>query len=57
MSPRYLTYDDSGHCDFAAIHHFVPVFDEGGQLGIYCIYCDYILFEHLSREYVTPKGN
>jgi hypothetical protein len=57
MDPRCLTYDDSGHCELAPVHHFVQVFDDGGQVGIYCIYCDYILFEHLSSTYVTPKGD
>ena len=56
MSSRYLKYEDSGHCDLAPIHHFVPVFDNGGKVGIFCIYCEYVLFEHVSNTHVTPSG-
>ena len=56
MNSNQFKYDDSGHCDLAPLHRFVPVFDDGGKVGIMCIYCDYVLFEHASDTYVTPSG-
>ena len=56
MKSSYLKYDDSGHCDLAPLHHFVPILDDGGKVGIFCIYCDYVLFEHVSNTYVTQSG-
>ena len=56
MSSSYLKYDDSGRCNLAPVHHFVPILDDGGRVGILCIYCDYVLFEHASNTFVTPGG-
>lgn len=52
----YLKYDDSGRCDLAVVHHFVPILDDGGKVGIYCIHCCYALFEHAGNLCVTPSG-
>lgn len=54
MSSGYLKYDDSGHCDFAQIHQFVSICDNDGKVGIYCVHCGYILFEHSGNMYLTP---
>ena len=51
-----MKYDDSGHCGLALVHHFVSIVDNGGQVGIYCTHCEYILFEHVSDTSVTPSG-
>ena len=55
MKSSALKYDDSGHCYLALFHHFVPIRDDGGKVGIYCTYCDYMLFEHVSNTHVTPS--
>lgn len=56
MNSSQLKYDDSGHCYLAPVHRFVKVLDDGGKVGIYCIYCDYVLFEHAGDTCVTPGG-
>ena len=50
------SYDDSGRCPLSRAHKFIPVLDEDHKVGIFCIYCDYVLYEHASNVYVTPKG-
>lgn len=56
MNSDSFKYNNSGHCDLAPFHRFVPVFDHGGKVGVMCIYCEYVLFEHASNTYVTPGG-
>ena len=50
------SYDDSGHCPLSKAHKFIPVFDEDQKVGIFCIYCDYVLYEHAGNVSISSAG-